>query len=88
MKIALFCIEFPPINTTGNYRNAGFVRHLLHNNEEVIVFTCSVDSGVKTFGKKADYSLMEDLENAKIFRYEIKPFKKIWLSKLGNSIRI
>lgn len=88
MKIAFFVFEFPPVNTTGNYRSAGFVRYLLSKDADVIVFTCTIDSGEQTFDKKADFSLMKGLEKARIFRYDIEPFKKIWRTKLGNAIRI
>lgn len=88
MKLAFFCLEFPPVNTTGNYRSAGFARYLLSRGEDVTVFTSTVESGEKTFGKKADYLLLQGLENAKIFRYGIRPFRIFWKSKLGNAIRI
>jgi hypothetical protein len=88
MKLAFFVLEFPPVNTTGNYRSAGFVRYLLSKDVDVLVFTCTIDSGEQTFGKKADFILMQGLEKARIFRYNIKPFKKIWRTKLGNAIRI
>lgn len=88
MKLAFFVLEFPPVNTTGNYRSAGFVRYLLSKDADVLVFTCTIDSGEQTFGKKADFILMQGLEKARIFRYNIKPFKKIWRTKLGNAIRI
>ena len=88
MKIAFFALEFPPVNTTGNYRSAGFARYLLSKDDDVLVFTCEVAAGEQTFSKKADFSLMQGLEKAKIFRYKIKPLKKIWRTKLGNAIQI
>ncbi len=88
MKLAFFALEFPPVNTTGNYRSAGFARYFLSKGADVLAFTCSIDTGEQTFGKKADFSLMQGLEKARIFRYDIKPFRKIWRTKLGNAIRI
>jgi hypothetical protein len=88
MKLAFFVLEFPPVNTTGNYRSAGFVRYLLSKDVDVLVFTCTIDSGEQTFGKKADFSLMKGLDKARIFRYNIEPFKNIWRTKFGNAIRI
>jgi hypothetical protein len=88
MKLAFFSLEFPPVNTTGNYRSGGFARYLLSKGDDVLVFTCTVASGEQTFGKSTDFSLMQGLENARIFRYGIKPIKKLWRSKLGNAILI
>jgi hypothetical protein len=84
----MFCLEFPPVNTTGNYRSAGFAKNLSDAGVEVILFTVSEQSGVKTFGKKLDESLMQGLEKVKIFRFHVKPFRKIWESKIGNALRI
>ena len=84
----MFCLEFPPVNTTGNYRSAGFARNLSEAGVEVIVFTVSEQSGVETFGKKLDESLMEGLEKVKIFRFDVEPFREIWRSKIGNALRI
>jgi hypothetical protein len=88
MKIAMFCLEFPPLNTTGNYRNAGFARVLSMSGVDVIVFTLSEQSGLNTFGKRLDLTLMHGLDKVKIFRYDVKPFNKIWRGKIGNAIRI
>ena len=88
MKLAMFCLEFPPVNTTGNYRSAGFARSLNQSGVEVIVFTVTEQSGEKTFGKKLDYSLMQGLEKVKIFRFEVRAFGKLWRTKIGNALRI
>lgn len=88
MKVVFFSLEFPPVNTTGNYRSAGFVRHLLAQGVDIIVITCTEESGQRTFGKVADNSLMKGLEQARIYRYDIKPFPYIMNTKLGERLRI
>ena len=84
----MFCLEFPPVNTTGNYRSAGFARSLSKSGVDVLVFTVSEQSGVRIFGKKLDRSLMKGLEKVKIFRCKVNFFHKIWQTKIGNAVRI
>jgi hypothetical protein len=88
MKVLMLCLEFPPVNTTGNYRSAGFARYFSANGIETIVLTCDVKSGEDTFNKKADYSLLNGLENVRIHRFPIKPMRNFWRKGIGNSLRI
>jgi glycosyltransferase involved in cell wall biosynthesis len=88
MKILMLCLEFPPVNTTGNYRSAGFARYLCKNNVETVVLTGTVDTLVKSFDKKADDSLLKGLEKAKIYRFPIAPIKPLWSKGIGDKVRI
>lgn len=88
MKILMLCIEFPPVNTTGNYRSAGFARFLCNNNVETFVFTATVDTLEKAFNKKPDSSLLKGLEKAKIHRFPIAAIKPFWTKGIGDKIRI
>ena len=84
----MLCIEFPPINTTGNYRSAGFARYLLKSNIEPIVFTAEEESAADAFNKKKDLSLLKGLENLKIYRFPIKKVSSLNKYKLVNYFRI
>ncbi len=88
MKILMLCIEFPPINTTGNYRSAGFARYLLKSNIEPIVLTAEEESAADAFNKKKDLSLLKGLENLKIHRFPIKKVSSLNKYKLVNYFRI
>lgn len=88
MKILMLCLEFPPVNTTGNYRSGGFARHLCNSNIETVVLTGTVDTLEKTFGKKSDQKLLSGLEPVKIHRFPILPFKSVWSKGIGNKARI
>lgn len=84
----MICIEFPPVNTTGNYRSAGFARYLKDNGVIPIIFTAEEKSAEKAFNKNSDHSLMKGLEDVKIFRFPIKPINEIYKGKIGNYFRI
>ncbi len=88
MKILMLCMEFAPVNTTGHYRAAGFARHLKKFGIEPIVLTCDEQSGIRAFSTSVDQKLMEGLEDIKIYRFPIAPFKRIWKTKIGNFLRI
>lgn len=88
MKILMLCLEFPPINTTGNYRSAGFARYLCEHNVETVVLTGTIDTLEKTFGKNADPNLLKGLDKVKIYRYPVKPNKKFWTKGIANTLRI
>lgn len=88
MKILMLCLEFPPVNTTGNYRSAGFARYLCENNVETVVLTGTVDTSEKTFSNKSDHNLLKGLEKAKIYRFPIAPIKPFWTKGIGDKIRI
>lgn len=82
-------MEFPPVNTTGNYRSASFVKHLPLYNIEPVVLTCDIKSGEQSFNKKADNSLLKDIsENVKIYRFPIKDHNRFYKTYIGNFIRI
>lgn len=85
----MLCIEFPPVNTTGNYRSASFVKYLPLYNIEPIVLTCDIKSGEQSFNKKADNSLLKDIsENVKVYRFPIKDHNRFYKTSVGNFIRI
>jgi glycosyltransferase involved in cell wall biosynthesis len=88
MKVLMLCMEFPPVNTTGNYRNAGFARYFSKSGIDTVVLTCDVESGQKTFNRKADKILLEGLEDVKIYRFPIKPLRYFWTKGFANSLRI
>lgn len=88
MKILMLCLEFPPVNTTGNFRSAGFARYFVQNGAEVCVLTADEQSQMATFKKTSDHSLMDGLERVIIHRFPIRPLALIWKSKLGNFVRI
>ena len=88
MKVLMLCLEFPPVNTTGNYRSAGFARYLCKNNVQTVVITGTVDSVEKTFSKKSDQSLLHGLESAKIYRLPIAPISSFWTKGIANKVRI
>lgn len=81
-------MEFPPVNTTGNYRSAGFARYLNKKGVIPIILTAEEKSAEKTFNKNADNSLLKGLEKVKIYRFPIKPINKLYSSKIGNYFRI
>ncbi len=64
----MICPEFPPVNTTGNYRSAGFARKFTKAGHEVQVITTTIESGEETFRKSTDDQLLVGLESIKIHR--------------------
>lgn len=84
----MICIEFPPVNTTGNYRSAGFARYLLAQGIETHILTTEVKSGIDVFNKSFDLNLLKGLESAEIHRFNVKPLKKFWQTKIGSFLRI
>ena len=88
MKVLMLCLEFPPVNTTGNYRSAGFARYFSRSGIETVVLTCDVKSGENTFNKGVDNSLLTGLEKVKIYRFPIKPIPRFWTTGIANTIRI
>lgn len=84
----MLCLEFPPVNTTGNYRSAGIARYLCNQGIDVSVLTGTEFTLKETFNKGVDYDLLQGLEKVKIYRFPIKPFKKIWKNGIGDKLRI
>lgn len=84
----MICPEFPPVNTTGNYRSAGFAREFSKAGHEVQVITTTVDSGIQTFNKSADEQLLLGLESVKIHRFPIRPISDLFKKGIGNALRI
>ena len=84
----MLCIEFPPVNTTGNFRSAGFARHFTQHDADVCVLTADENSQTAIFNKSVDRSLMNGLEKVYIHRFPIKPLARFWQTKWGNFLRI
>lgn len=85
----MICPEFPPVNTTGNYRSGSLARHLYSEGFTPIIFTVTEDSGEKTFGKKVDKALMDDFpEPIKIYRFPVRPISTFFSKGIGNAVRI
>lgn len=84
----MICLEFPPVNTTGNYRSAGFARYLAKHNVETHILTTDIKSGERIFRKNVDHRLMKGLESVHIHRFPIKPLAKFWKTKIGSFLRI
>lgn len=88
MKVLMLCIEFPPVNTTGNYRSAGFAKYFSNNGIETVVLTCDVEGGEKTFSTASDNVLLNGLEKLKIYRFPIRILSNFWTNGIANSLRI
>ena len=84
----MLCLEFPPVNTTGNYRSAGFAMAFSKSGHDVEVITTTVESGLETFNKGVDDTLLAGLEIIKVHRYPIKSISKFFSQGIGNAIRI
>ena len=84
----MLCLEFPPVNTTGNYRSAGFAMAFSKSGHDVEVITTTVESGLETFNKGVDDTLLAGLESIKVHRYPIKSISKFFSQGIGNAIRI
>ena len=70
LNILFLAIEFPPLNTTGNYRSAKFVKYFREFGIHPIVVTLDTPSALKWFPKAScDYQLLEELpEDTPIIR--------------------
>lgn len=67
----MICLEFPPVNTTGNYRSKSIYLHLKESGDDVKVFTAYAADSERAFGKSADENLLQGIELDDIQRYPI-----------------
>lgn len=90
IPILFIALEFPPINTTGNYRSLKFVKYLADYDYDPIVITLDEDSGKKIFGNRIDYNLLTELPSqTKVYRIPCDCVNDIIKkNKLLNHLRI
>lgn len=86
----MICVEFAPVNTTGNYRSTKFVKYLKEFDITPIVITFTVDELLKSFPlSKIDNSLIDELPtNTIIYRIKPKDITKYYSNKLKKFITI
>lgn len=75
LDVLFIAIEFPPINTTGNFRSLKFVKYLRDYGINPIVLTLDPVSGKNIFQAPIEYSLLNEVpDNIKIYRHPILNF--------------
>ncbi|GIU70051.1 MAG: hypothetical protein KatS3mg002_1287 [Candidatus Woesearchaeota archaeon] len=86
----MICVEFAPVNTTGNYRSTKFVKYLKEFDITPIVITFPVAELLKSFPHaKEDISLINELPiDTIIYRIKPKDISKYYGNKLKNFITI
>ena len=84
----MICIEFPPVNTTGNYRNAAFAKFLSARGVDVTVLTANENDLEQEFKKGIDLRLLKGLEAINIMRFRIQERHKYLRTKIGNKLRL
>jgi len=89
-NILFIALEFPPINTTGNFRSLKFVKHLQSFGINPIVVTLDIESGNELFGNRIDMKLLDEIpDEIDILRVPIKKRNiRIIKSKLLDFLRI
>jgi|26BtaG_2_1085354.scaffolds.fasta_scaffold01949_5 hypothetical protein len=88
MKVLMICIEFPPINTTGNFRSAGLARFMSKTGVKPVILTAEEESAAEAFNKKVDFALLKGLEDVKIYRFPIESLSKLNKNKYYDYFRI
>ena len=64
--------EFPPVNTTGNFRAARFVQHLPEHGINPIVLTINEEDSSRLFGRPINHALLKNLpEGLTVLRYPL-----------------
>jgi glycosyltransferase involved in cell wall biosynthesis len=74
--VLFLLMEFPPVNTTGNFRGLKILKYINDFGIEPIVITLKANQAASFFNSKIDYDLLNDLpNNIFIYRIESKPIK-------------
>lgn len=61
IRVLFITMEFPPVNTTGNYRALKFVKYLHEFGIDPIVVTFKEEQGAALFNTKIDASLLHEI---------------------------
>lgn len=73
MNVLVIALEFPPVNTTGNFRAARFVSNLPRFGINPVVLTLTEDAASKAFGRPIHNELLNAIpEGTAIHRYPIQ----------------
>jgi len=88
--VLFIVMEFPPVNTTGNFRSLKFIKYLSQFGIEPIVITLIAGEAAKIFNAKIDHKLLNEIpKDCSIYRIHCSEEKKLVLpKKLGKFIRI
>ncbi len=84
----MIALEFPPANTTGNYRSAGFARSLIQQGHQVSVITLTEQSAKETFNVALEKSLLEGLDQVNYLKLDIVPLSDFQKLKRVSALRI
>lgn len=85
----MVCPEFPPVNSTGNYRSGAIAMQLYNAGFVPIILTLTEESGEITFGKEIDLELIKKIpESIKVYRFPVQLISSFFSKGIGNSFRI
>lgn len=71
ITILFIAMEFPPVNTTGNFRSLKFVKYLSQFGIDPIVVTLKEEQAAKYFSSKIDYNLLTEIpEKTPVYRID------------------
>ena len=69
MNVLFFVLEFPPVNTTGNFRSLKYIKYLKDFGINPIIVTLKEEDGARIFGADVDYDLMSEIpEGVPVYR--------------------
>lgn len=89
IPVLFLVLEFPPVNTTGNYRSLKFVKYLRQFGIEPIVVTLPEQEAAAYYGAPIDESLMRDIPpGTSIYRIPCAPPTQYRFKKLGEFLSI
>lgn len=89
VKVLFLVMEFPPVNTTGNFRSLKFVKYLKDFGVQPIVVTLKEDEASHYFKVPVDNSLLKEIPpDTPIFRVHCEGEEKYYGNKLKNFITI
>lgn len=89
IPVLFLVLEFPPVNTTGNYRSLKFVKYLRRFGIEPIVVTLPAEDASAYYSAPIDQSLMQDIpEGTFIYRIPCEPPTQYRFKKLGEFLSI
>ena len=76
IPVIFILMEFPPVNTTGNYRALKLLKYISCFGIDPIVITLEADQAASFFNAKIDIDLLKDLpSNLNIYRIKSEPLR-------------
>jgi hypothetical protein len=89
LPVLFLVMEFPPVNTTGNFRALKFVKYLHEFGIEPIVVTLKQEEAAEFFKAKIDDELMKEIPaDTRVYRIHCDSAQKYYRNKFRSFITI